>query len=125
MARDPFRINAEPEIGKTEVLYRGSGSELEKLTSQLDGVKSSDVYPSFESDFKSTVYFYRADDGFRSKLFQLCKESLPEPHHESERRTRIFFKWGVVAVVCLLGAYLLFNLINSIGYLLRVIKMVG
>lgn len=125
MGREPFRINAEKEIGKTEVLYEGNESELEKLRSQFREVDSSDVYPSFEGQFQSTVYFYRADEGFRSKLFQFCKENLPEPHKQGQTARMNFFKWGVIAVAGILIAYFLFNLVWYLQSIYFAAKGVG
>lgn len=113
MPRRPFKIVPDKDVGKTEVLYKGDERHLKKMRKKFDSVKSSEVYPSFDEDYKFTLFFYNTKDPFLSKLFRYSKEHLPRLEGRG-RETPLwkYIKWAGITLCVLFVLYVGYSFVN-------------
>lgn len=115
MAKRPFKIVPDEEVGKTEILYKGDERHLKELKEHFSSIESSEVYPSFDEDFRFTMFFRNTSDAFLSKLFRYCKEKLPRLEgHEEGLPIWLYLKWSAITFIVICVLYFAFMLYNTV-----------
>lgn len=115
MPTKPFKIVPDKEVGKTEVLYKGDERHLKKMRDHFSSTKSSDVYPSFDDEYRFTLFFYDTSEDFLSKLYQYSKEQLPRLTGREEGTDLWFYiKWAGVTAGIIFALYVSYAFVNWI-----------
>jgi len=113
MPKKPFKIVPDKEVGKTEVLYKGDEPHLKKMKDHFSSTKSSDVYPSFDDDYRFTLFFYDTSENFLSKLYRYSKEHLPRlTGREEGVDLWSYIKWAGVTVGIIFALYVSYAFVN-------------
>lgn len=103
MGKRSFKVVPEKQVGKTQILYNGDEKELEDVRQAFSSVRSSEVYPSFDSEYEVSLFFYETSESFLRKLYRHCKDNLSGLRDQRARTAySLYFKWGFI------GAFILF-----------------
>lgn len=73
-----WKIDVQHKVNKTQVLFNGKEEGLKKLKEIFSKIKSSEIYPSFEKEFKYTFFFYDVSEEFISSLNVAVQKILPD-----------------------------------------------
>jgi hypothetical protein len=113
MPKRPFKIVPDEEVGKTEILYKGEEHHLKELKEHFSSIESSEIYPSFDEDFRFTMFFRNTQDAFLSKLFRYCKNNLPRLEGREEGIDLWFYiKWTAIVLGSAFVLYVGYYFIN-------------
>lgn len=121
MSKKPFKVQPDPEVGKTEVLYKGKEEYLSNIRDMFSKYKCSEIYPSFEQDFQHTFFIYETDDAVVQSLYSKCDDNLPRPKSSAGSGGWTIsgrsIKWsigGVITVFVLIFIYMLYTLVIEV-----------
>ena len=79
-----WKIDPQYKVSKVQILFNGKEIGLQKLKEYFSNVKSSQIYPSFEKNYKYTIFFYDTSEEFINALRTACEKIFPESQtHEN------------------------------------------
>lgn len=125
MKRKKFTIKKEPRVGKTRVLYDGPEKKLRPLKRQLDGVRTSDIYPALESGFKNALYVYSADPTTISRLRNFCRDNLTGPGENSfaSGPPDMILRFGKLSLLLIFGVIIVYVIFEMLIFIINIIYL--
>jgi hypothetical protein len=119
-----YKIIPEPEVEKTRLEYRFNREELDKLRSYFSEVKSTEIYPSFNPDYRYTVNFYSTESYFIKKLNSYCRRKLT-PGIFFFRSGGLIWRIGLYLLIFFFLLYFVFNFLEPLlAWLLTALDLV-
>lgn len=76
MTTEFFKVDPQGEVGKTEVLFSGEKSDLRQVKKAFKNIKSSEIYPSMDQNFKYSMFFYETKSAFVMRLQDKCETAI-------------------------------------------------
>jgi competence protein ComEC len=72
-----WKIDPQYKVNKTQVLFNGASQGLEEFKNLFNAVKSSQIYPSFDKNYKYSIFFYDTSETFIKGLHTAAPKILP------------------------------------------------
>lgn len=122
MAKKPFKIIPERRVGKTQILFRGDPEKLDQVREFFSSIRSSEVYPSFDEEYKSSLFFYETSESFLKKLYRYAKKNLSGLKKQEKSSRAVWIKWSLASGAVLFLLYFFYQFVTFIISALALIQ---
>lgn len=108
-----LKIDPQYKVNKVQVSYNGPENGLIELKRYFNTIKSSQIYPSFDKEYKYTLFFYDISESFLSLLKSTAPQILTKYFTKPKKKKKSPFVAGIPILLLFILIAWAYNVYNT------------